>query len=226
MNRILILLVTFPVLGGSMVAGNRLYRTGRFRQAAEVYANRLRNGDQTPVVRYNLGTSLLRLSRWDQAREQLESAADGGAAPELRQRAHYNAGNADLMPAFLDKLPKEKKAEVLHRAIDRYKQALRLRPGDVDAKWNLELALRLLDKEPQGGGGGASQDQGGGGGADQQEKGGQAPQPTPGSGGNATPQISREAAERILAGAAQEEAAAQSSSLRRGRAERKVARDW
>ena len=49
-----------------------------------------------------------------------------------------------------------------------------MRPDDLDAKWNYELALH---KKKQGGGGG-----GGGGGASQQSPKGQAPQPQGGLG--------------------------------------------
>lgn len=46
------------------------------------------------------------------------------------------------------------KRPMLHAAINSYTEALVLDPADVDAKWNLELALRRLgDEETRFGGG-------------------------------------------------------------------------
>jgi len=103
---------------------------------------------------YNLGTVLLMQQRFEEARPYLSVAADRGAAGD----AAYNLGNSDLLPAFGDPDLPNRTAH-LRRAIDGYRRALLANPGDVDAKWNLELARRLLDEEdeerPPAGGGGA-----------------------------------------------------------------------
>lgn len=226
--RRLLLLAALPLLGGGMVEGNRLYRSGQFRRAAEAYQRRAAAGDTSAAARYNLGTALLRLQKWDEARPLLESAAGVRREPELRQRAHYNAGNADLEPVFRKKVTEpEKRRERLTRAIAHYKEALLARPGDADAKWNLELAQRLLDREPpqRGGGGGADQqNQGGGGGGQQPPQ--PAPQPAPSPQPAPTPELSQREAERILTGAARAEADAQREVLSRVRGQRKTVRDW
>jgi Ca-activated chloride channel family protein len=210
-----------------MVEGNRLYRSGQFRRAAEAYQRRAAAGDTSAAARYNLGTALLRLQKWDEARPLLESAAGVRREPELRQRAHYNAGNADLEPVSRRKVTEpDARRERLTRAIAHYKEALLARPGDADAKWNLELAQRLLDREePQsGGGGGGEQDQGGGGGGQQPPQ--PAPQPAPSPQPAPAPELSQREAERILAGAARAEAEAQREVLSRVRGQRKTVRDW
>jgi len=226
--RRLLLLAALPLLGGGMVEGNRLYRAGQFRRAAEAYQRRAAAGDTSAAERYNLGTALLRLRRWDEARPLLESAAGVRRVAELRQRALYNAGNADLEPVFLRKATKpDERRERLTRAIAHYKDALLARPGDADAKWNLELAERLLDHEPpkSGGGGGADkQNQGGGGGGQQPPQ--PAPQPAPSPQPAPAPELSEREAERILTGAARAEADAQREVLSRVRGQRKTVRDW
>jgi tetratricopeptide (TPR) repeat protein len=226
--RRLLLLAALPFLGGGMVEGNRLYRAGQFRRAAEAYQRRAAAGDTSAVVRYDLGTALLRLRKWDEARPLLEGAAGSRRIPELRQRALYNAGNTDLEPVFLRKATKpNERRERLTRAIAHYKDALLARPGDADAKWNLELAERLLDHEPprSGGGGGAEQqNQGGGGGGQQPPQ--PAPQPAPSPQPAPAPELSEREAERILTGAARAEADAQREVLSRVRGQRKTVRDW
>ncbi|HYH79602.1 MAG TPA: hypothetical protein VEX86_07385 [Longimicrobium sp.] len=227
MRRALLLAVALPLLGGGMAEGNRLYRAARFRLAAEAYARRYAEGDSSVVLRYNLGTALLRLQRWDEARPHLDAATAAQKPAELRQRALYNAGNADLEPVFRRTVTDDaKRTEMLRRAIGRYKDALLARPNDADAKWNLELALRLLRRDPpSGGGGGQDQDQGGGGGDDdaQQQP---APQPSPAPRPAPAPELSQEEAERILTGASNAEKDAQREALSRNRGERNAVRDW
>ena len=225
--RRLLLLAALPLLGGGMVEGNRLYRSGQFRRAAEAYQRRVAAGDTSAAARYNLGTALLRLRRWDEARPLLEAAASVRRAPELRQRASYNAGNADLEPVFRRKVTEpDARRERLQRAIARYKDALLARPGDADAKWNLELAQRLLDREEQrsGGGGADQRNQGGGGGGQGPPQ--PAPQPAPSPQRSPAPELSQREAERILTGAARAEADAQREVLSRVRGQRKTVRDW
>ena len=233
MKRVVLLALALPLLGGGVAEGNRAYRSGQVRLAAEVYARRLERGDSSAVVRYNLGTALLRLGRWDDARPHLEAAASARARPELAARAHYNAGNTDLEPVFRGKVPDAERAERLRRSIARYKQALRLAPADPDAKWNLELAQKLLREQPreeerqddprdQGGGGGG----GGGGQQDDPQPQQRQPEPSPASQGGPSPQISRAEAARILSGAAEQERNAQRELLDRNRGARKAVRDW
>ncbi len=228
MRRALLLAVIPPLLAGGVAEGNRLYRAGRFRPAAEAYARRYAAGDSSAALRYDLGTALLRLGRWDDARPHLEAAMEARKPAELRQRALYNAANADLEPVFRRKVTDDaKRTEMLRRAIGRYKDALLARPGDADAKWNLELALRLLRHEPPSGGGGGGNEQnqgGGGGGGDAPRQ--PAPQPSPAPQPAPTPELTQEQAERILTGASDAEKDAQRQVLSRNKGQRNAVRDW
>lgn len=223
--------IVLLVGGGALAEGDRAYRRGDYRAAAEAYGRALASGDSSAVVHYNLGTALLRLDRHDEARPHLEAAARIGGRAGLSARAEYNVGGADLAPVAADRVPKEQRRERLLRAIDRYRRALLRDPGDADAKWNLELAHRLL-REPSGGGGG-------GGGDDEEENeqprggGGEgppspaSPQPRPGQASQGADQpMTRERAERILAGAESREQAVQRQQLRRDQSKVHGVRDW
>lgn len=233
MRRLAILGLLVPLLGGDVTAGNRAYRAGNPRAAASVYARLLAEGDSSAAVRYNLGTALLRMGRWDEARGQLEAAAALPLPPDLALRAHYNAGNTDLVPVHRREASADERKERLTRAIARYKQALRIAPGDLDSKWNLEIARKLLEREesgasdqPEGGGGG-------GGGEDENEdpqqpdprQGPPTPSPQP-RGSTDAPRLSPAEAERILSGAATRERDTQRELLDRNRATPRPARDW
>jgi tetratricopeptide (TPR) repeat protein len=201
--------------------GNRLYREGEYRKAAEEYAKVLAKGDRSPELRYNLGTALLRLEAYDSARAHLEAALPAGA-PEVRQRASYNAGNTDLVPVFLQRVPDDQRRPRLERAVAAYQRALLLRPGDPDAKWNLEIALRLLAQQPPGGGGGGGEDEGGGGEEEGEQQAPEAAEPAPQGAKGMTPSE----AERILRGAQRAEAEVQGEKLRREQPRGRVLRDW
>jgi len=187
-----------------------------------------RPGDPVPL--YNLGAVLLQREEFAPAVPPLERATEAAGA-SLRQAAHYNLGNARLAPAFeaspgfdgMSAEERERWADELRRAAESYREALRLAPADTAAKWNLELALRLLDEarrpppddppppEPDegdsGGGGG-----GGGGGGSQSGQGG--PQPSPAEG---TPQqpMTREQTEALLSAARDRELGVQRETLRK-----------
>lgn len=208
------------LLGGGLFAGNRLYRAGDYARAAEAYAAAMAAGDSSAVARYNLGTALLRLERWDDAREPLESAAHASAdaeETELAFRAAYNAGNADLEPVFRGAVADTARATALLRAVARYRAALLLRPADGDAKWNLELATRLLREELGGGGGsGADESSGGGQGPDDEAPAPEDAGAEAGGSGTDAEGLERSEAARLLAGADRAERELQRRRLRRG----------
>jgi tetratricopeptide (TPR) repeat protein len=213
---------------GSVDEGNRRYAAGDYAGAAEAYARAVAEGDTSAVVRYNLGTALLRLERYDEALPHLEAAAREGAPPPVRVRGHYNGGNADLQPAFDGAVPEEARRERLERAVRHYRDALRLDPGDADAKWNLELAGRLLDARPppaDGGGEGEGEDDGAGAdGTDDPAPG--APSPAPREDADGDAPVTREGAERLLDEAQEREMEVQRRQLRREQRSIRGVRDW
>jgi Ca-activated chloride channel homolog len=230
---LLLLCLTVTGFGiGDLQRGNRHYRAGRYAEAVEAYQAALRSGRESPELHYNLGTSLLRLGRAEEAEHHLRTAL-GTVEPALRQRASYNLGNRFLEAgrANPDGVP------LLEAAAEAYRDALRLDPSDIDAKWNLELALRERDRQqqqqqqrqqdqdseseedpsgdPQQGGG---QQGGGGAGAGSQGRGDRT--------GGDPGQLSREEADRILGAADQDELQVARERLRMGQRRTPVLRDW
>ncbi len=129
-------------------AGNRLYDEGRYQEAHARYLEALRQVPGLPLARFNEGSALYQSQEFERAMEAFLEAAEG-ADPEWRAGALYNLGNALV------------RQQQPGPAAEAYKQALRLDPGDVDAKHNLELALRQLEQqEQQQGGEGGEGDEG------------------------------------------------------------------
>lgn len=214
---------------GDLERGNRLYREGRYAEAVAAYEEALRGGSDSPVLRYNLGTALLRIGRHEEAEQYLRAALQGTESG-LRQHASYNLGNRYLEQGRQggDALP------ALEAAIAAYKESLRLDPQDVDAKWNLELALREREEqlrsqsstpEEQGQGGGEEPEP-----EDEQEGGGEGGSGgSSGSQGQGSPErapMSEEEAERILSAIEQDERDLARERLQKGQRRTPVRRDW
>ena len=225
------LVATGAVFGG-IERGNRHYRAGEYAEAVAAYSAALADGDDSPALRYNLGTALLRLGRYAEAEEQLRAALDV-VEPEVRERVRYNLGQRYLEEARGTGDP-EAAVALYDAAVEAYRQALRLRPDDGDAKWNYELALRERDEQEQqsgGGGGGGDQnerdqdEQEGGEGTGGQAQGRPDPSPADGEGGRQSP-MSQEQAERILSAVEQDERELFQDKLRKGRQQTRTARDW
>lgn len=217
-------LVAFGI--GDLEKGNRLYREGKYAEAAAAYEAALEGGKSSAQLEYNLGTALLRLGRMQEAEQHLRAALRD-VEPSLRQRALYNLGNRYLYAARAPNAAQDQQQKLLDTAVQSYQQALRLRPDDPNAKWNLELALREQQKQQdQGGGGQQKNNQGGGGGG-----GGGGSGNAQGGGEDQGTQSNRSSmtqaqADRILSAAEQDERQLYRDRVKQGRRELPVARDW
>ncbi|HEX6065398.1 MAG TPA: VWA domain-containing protein [Longimicrobiales bacterium] len=220
---------------GDVERGNRLFRAGKYEEAARVYQEVIASGKAPSYVRYNLGTALLKLGRYAEAQQHLQLATREADA-ELKQRANYNLGNRYLEAARKGDAGEET-TQLLDAAVEAYKQALRLDPADMDAKWNLELALREQQKQNQSPQSGANERRqqnqsddespasGGGGGSSANQN-----QPT--GQGNRRGQnyeqrpMSQEEADRVLSAVEQDERELTREKLKKGQRRTPVSRDW
>jgi Ca-activated chloride channel family protein len=224
---------------GDLEKGNRLYRAGKYAEAAEAYERVVNAGKATPQVHYNLGTAYLALGRHEDAERHLQLALRD-IDPEIRERSFYNLGNRFLVDARAQG-DLQAQEQLLEGAIAAYQRALRIAPDDVDAKWNLEMALRDREQneqqqqsnpqqsnqdnqsnspddqqqqQSQGGGSGSSQAQ------SQSGQGGD-----PGANLEQRP-MSQDEADRILSAIEQDERELTREKLRRGQRRIPVTRDW
>lgn len=222
---------------GELEKGNRLYRAGKVAEAVAVYEKAIAGGNNAPELHYNLGTALLKLGRYQDAEQHLRLALRE-LRSDVRQRAYYNLGNRYLEQARKG-ADAQTSTQLLDGAVEAYKQALRLQPGDMDAKWNLELALREQEKQsksPQGGGADDQQpsndDQqsqspsaGGGAGSSSQSQSNAGQGQQEGQQYERRP-MSQDQADRILSAVEQDERELTREKLRKGERRTPVARDW
>jgi len=225
--RSLLLLLVLALTTGSGIGdrerGNRLYRDGRYAEAVTAYRKALESGDDSPVLRFNLGTALLRLGRYDEAESQLRAALDA-AGTHVREPALFNLGSRFLEEGRAENDP-QARDRLLNGAVEAYRRALRMDPGNRDAKWNYEMALReRSDRQPLPQSGNAGPQR-------QRPQGQPRPGDEPGgSRGSAQAQrqagpLTREQAERLLAAVEQNERDLVRRKMREHR-QTKVARDW
>lgn len=209
----LALLLSGCVLPGALVmrAGDQ-YTGGQYGRAASSYRQAIRDGDRRPEILYNLGTALIAADSIDASLEPLERSVVRDNE-ELRYRATFNLGLAFLKAGQASAPGADSTRRAFAAAVETYKRAILMRPGDVDAKWNYELALQELQ---QSGGGGSNQDQ-----PRQQQQ--QQPQPQQPQSGD----LGREQAEQLLNSAARDEQAVQGRKQQEARpATRRGGKDW
>jgi len=118
--------------------GNAALGRGDAAAALASYERAVAERPGDPLIRYDMGSALAALGRYDDAVAAFADAS-GAASPDLRADAHFNAGNTLFRQGSLAD------------AADAYRRSLRERPDDGDARRNLELALRRLAAPPQQG---------------------------------------------------------------------------
>ncbi len=206
-------LVLAPAAGGAQTAtrprspAERAWDRGDPLRARAAYANELAAEPHNDTIWYDAGTAALAAGERDTARVALLRAATS-IEPEIRFRALYNLGLLGIVLADQDTARRDAHLDEAQRAL---REALLLRPHELAAKWNLELAVR---RRAQGGGAAGGPSGGGaegreGGRADDSEGSGLAtgsagagPAPNRASG---APGLSTEEADQILSSIGQEE---------------------
>ncbi len=212
MRGLLLIAVAAVMLQSDAYDARRLLEQGEPAAAAAMLRRAADDEPGSLLARYNLGTALLAAGELAEAREHLAAAAasDDG---EVGGAASYNLGNSYLVPAFGAE-PSLERREWLMRAVAAFRQALLIRSGDVDAKWNLELAQRLLRESPPPP---TPESPAGGGGAGETPQPGDLgdPAPRPADGPGPQPRLTPEEAEEMIASAEEREVGTQQERLRR-----------
>lgn len=173
---------------------------GQYARAAASYRAAIADGDQRVEMLYNLGTALVAADSLDRALEPLERAMLS-ENEELRYRALFNLGLAQLKMGKAGANGADSTRRALATALELYKRVLLMRPGDGDAQWNYELALTELDQQSSGG---QSQQQ-------------SEPDPQTDPREPPPPSLGRDQAEQLLSSAARDEQAVQGRKQRESR---------
>lgn len=118
----------------SLRSGDAAYRAGAYEEA-QLYYQKAGNLKPSFKAKFNEGNAMYQQEKFKEASEEYMSALDRTDDPLDKSAAFYNLGNALL------------KSGEVPRAIDAYKQSLRLNPKDMQAKTNLTRALQQQQQQ-------------------------------------------------------------------------------
>jgi len=213
--------------------GNKLYHKEKYNNATESYSKALQKAPKDVRANFNQGDALFRLNELDKAKELYQVASNLSTNTDIKAKAHYNIGNAWY------------KQEKYEESVKAYKSSLKLNPKDMDAKYNLMMAMAKLKNNSGGGGKDQQQDkkqqqdkqdknqQQKGGDKNQQQKnqqGQQQPQngPSPQQQQAQAQQMSNDEAQKLLDAIGSEESKVQQKlSKEKGKPQNgKVQKDW
>jgi Ca-activated chloride channel homolog len=117
--------------------GNRQYEDKKYQEAEIQYRKALEKSPGSVAADYNLGNSLYKQKQFDAAAQRYKELSGKQKDGQTLNSDYYNLGNALY------------KSGKYQECIDAYKNALRKMPGDMDAKHNLQLAMKKLDMQKQ-----------------------------------------------------------------------------
>ena len=117
--------------------GNRLYRQQKFTDAEVNYRKALEQSKTSEQGFFNLGDALYKQNKYGEAAQEYLKSLEQAHDPDARARAYHNLGNALL------------KSQKFPESIASYEEALKLRPNDLDTKYNLAYAQAMLKQQQQ-----------------------------------------------------------------------------
>lgn len=145
-KKIVTAVILFVFLNNSLFAqnarneifkGNKAYKNSEYDAAENSYRNALKITDNNPTASYNLGNTLYRKDKSDEAIEAYDNVVENSKDNATKEKAYYNKGVA------------YQKAKKLPECINAYENALMLDPKDEDARQNLQRALKEQKQQRQ-----------------------------------------------------------------------------
>jgi len=126
---------------GKTRKANELFGREKYAEALKLYQEAQTQKPDSPELHYDLAAALYKSGKLQEAEEELQSSLRS-APDELKSRVLFNLGNC-MMKEAQDKPD----PSLLKAAAEFYKESLKLEPDDLDAKFNLELALKELEEQ-------------------------------------------------------------------------------
>ena len=118
-------------------SGNDYYEEENYKEAEVDYMKALEKSPESYKGQYNLGGALYKQENFEDASKLYNNLASRDVDDNERADAFYNLGNSML------------KAEKYQESIEFYKNSLRLNPGDMDTKYNLEYAKKMMQQQQE-----------------------------------------------------------------------------
>lgn len=141
----------FRTRNDSVEDGNARMADGDATGALASYDQAAQELPNEPRVQLNRGLALMAADQLPEAREAFLRAADPDAPAEVRADAYYDLGLAFYREGDAASGEEDHQAAQasFREAADAFRRSLRAKPGNRDAAWNLELALRRIREEEE-----------------------------------------------------------------------------
>ncbi len=188
----------FITARGEAIAGKKALEEKRVEEAIDHFTRQAALAPKDPEGAYNLGTALALAGRGEEALAALKKAK-GASRGDLAADASFNSGNVFLS------------GQQWEAAAAAYRDALRARPGEADAAWNYELALRRLEHQKQ---------------QQQQKQQKDGPPPPKKDDFEKKAKMSRDKAEQLLQAIARNDLEEQRKKVAEQKKQRRSGRDW
>jgi Ca-activated chloride channel homolog len=120
-------------IGSLMRRGNGLYHREKYEDALKAYQEAQVLEPDNPDIRFNIGSALYKLNKFSEAMPEWQLSLVS-KNKKTKAAATYNMGNASF------------KGGQLEPAINFYKLSLGINPNDMQAKQNLEFALKIKEE--------------------------------------------------------------------------------
>jgi len=143
MNRRLVIALTLLIFCPGLFAddftglvkeGNKAFKEGDYNSALGLYREAEAEKPELPEIHYNIGSALYKEGKYEEAADRFQKAFTTEEVKNEAQ-ARYNLGNVYYRSGDYQK------------AIEAYQKSLELVPEDMDAKYNLELARKMLKEQ-------------------------------------------------------------------------------
>jgi hypothetical protein len=117
--------------------GNREYEKEKFSESEIFYRKAIDKNKESADALFNSGDALYKQKKYQDAGQQFAETHKMNENKEKKSVSLYNLGNSMLM------------ANKLQESIEAYKNSLKLKPDNQEAKYNLAYAQDLLRKQQQ-----------------------------------------------------------------------------
>jgi tetratricopeptide (TPR) repeat protein len=117
--------------------GNREYEKNKFSESEIFYRKAIDKNKQSADAVFNSGDALYKQKKYEDAGKQFAETHKMNEDKDKKSASLFNLGNSMLM------------ANKLQESIEAYKNSLKLKPDNQEAKYNLAYAQDLLKKQQQ-----------------------------------------------------------------------------
>jgi Ca-activated chloride channel family protein len=117
--------------------GVKLYEDSSYVEAEQKFRNALQKDQDSFVSSFNLADAIYKQENYEKSESLFRALTEKAETKEEKSMSYHNFGNSLF------------KQEKIKESVEAYKNALRNNPSDIDSKFNLSLAQKLLKKQEE-----------------------------------------------------------------------------